>query len=220
MNMIKLLVVLTLVFLVGVFAGALGTRMYLRHHLETVQAQKPGSAEKIERIVKKISDDLKLDAAQQDYVRKIVTETNARAEAIKVLYEPELKRIYDQSFGQINERLTETQKHKLRLRQEKFSDRFNASYFKSLQIAEGALPDPTVMKDRLGLSDAQLSQVTSFLDTQKKRRASIIDTYQKMDKADLIAMNKELTESRSELLQDLSRVLTKEQYAKFEKEMP
>ncbi|MHB8110953.1 MAG: hypothetical protein ACYDHW_13090, partial [Syntrophorhabdaceae bacterium] len=188
MNTLKLVTLLVLVLLVGIFAGSLGTRVYLKHELEAAKGQKPGSEEKVARIVSKLKDDLHLDAGQQEYVTKIVTETNSRAEAVRVLYQPELKRIYDQGFERISERLNDGQKKKLLIRQEKLSARYNASYFKSVQIAEGALPDPILLKDRLGLNEGQSSNAATLIDLHKKRRASIIEKYQRMINADFIAM--------------------------------
>jgi hypothetical protein len=220
MNTLKLVTLLVLVLLVGIFAGSLGTRVYLKHELEAAKGQKPGSEEKVARIVSKLEDDLHLDAGQREYVRKIVTETNSRAEAVKLRYQPELKRIYDQGFGRISERLNDGQKKKLLIRQEKLSARYNASYFKSVQIAEGGLPDPILLKDRLGLNEGQSAKASTLIDFHKKRRASVIEKYQRMDNADFIAMNKELSETRSEFKEELADILTKEQRAIFEKDWP
>lgn len=219
MNTAKLVVMLVLILLVGIFAGALGTRIYLRHELQASQADRHNSEEKIKRIVARLTGDLKLDANQQAEVRKIVTATEARATATKVSYEPELKRIYDRSFDLMGEKLSIEQKAKLQKRHERFSARYNALYFASLHTAQSVSPDMESMSRHLGLDDAQRSRIIAILQDQRSSEDSIIDKYQKMQLPDLTAVDRDIAEIRTASMKNISRVMTREQFEHFKKDI-
>jgi len=133
-NKAKFVITLALVLLVGILAGSLGTRMYLKHEPRS-------SEDRVKKIVQRLTDDLRLDAAQKAEVEKMVTRTDARAAALRASYQPELKKIYDRDFELLGTKLNDNQKAKLRARHERFSLRFNALYFRSLRTAQKAIPD-------------------------------------------------------------------------------
>ncbi|MBP1748123.1 MAG: hypothetical protein H6Q52_662 [Deltaproteobacteria bacterium] len=219
MSTAKLIIMLVLVLLVGIFAGSLGTRIYFRHELQKSQADRNNSEERIKRIVGRLTDELKLDDRQQTEVRKIITATDARATGIKVLYEPELRKIYDQSFERIGEKLTVEQKARLQKRQERFSAKYNAMYFKSLRTAQAGLPDIETISRQLGLDKSQQSQVSAILKDARAREDLIIEKYQKMAHPDLMVVNKEIIEARSASMKSLSGVLTKQQLESFKTDL-
>lgn len=217
MNTAKPIVMLVLVLLVGMFAGSLGTRLYLRHEIERSRADRHDPEERIQRIVGRLTDELKLDNNQQAEVRKVVAATDARVTGIKASYEPELKRVYDQSFQRIGEILKDEQKAKLQKRQDKFSARYNAMYFKSLRTAQAGLPDTETIARYLGLNRSQQSQVDAILKGQREREGLIIEKYEKIDRPDLMAVDHEITEVRSASMKNLSGVMAKEQFERFRK---
>ena len=215
MNTAKLAVMLVLVLIVGIFAGSLGTKMYYRHEIERSRADRQGPEEKITRIVGRLTEDLKLDTAQQARVRKIVAATEARATAVKASYGPELKRIFDRSFERINAALNAEQKAKLQERQEKISARYNAMYFKSLQAARSGMPDMDTISRLPRLDEARREQASAILRDRYKREDLVIGKYQKMERPDLVAVDRDLRDIRGGSMKDLSRVLTGEQLEYF-----
>lgn len=220
MNTAKLVVILVLLLVVGIFAGSLGTKIYLGHEIERSQASRQNSEERIQRIVGRLTNELKLDDRQQIEVRKIITATDARVTGIKASYEPELRKIYDQSFQRIAEGLNDEQKARLQKRQERFSAKFNALYFRSLRTARAGSPDIETITRALGLDRSQRSQVDAILKEQRKREDLIIEKYQKMDHPDLMAVDHDISEVRNASMKELSRVLTSEQLANFKKGLP
>ena len=62
MNTAKLVAMLVLVLIVGIFAGSLGTKIYYRHELERSRADTQAPEERTTRIVARLTADLKLDA--------------------------------------------------------------------------------------------------------------------------------------------------------------
>lgn len=217
MTTAKLTVMLVLVLLVGIFAGSLGTRIYLKHEIQRSQTDRHDPEERIKRLVGRLTDELKMDTGQQAEVRKVIIATDARATGIKASYEPELKRIYEQSFQRISEKLNEDQKAKLQKRQQKFSARFNAMYFNSLRRAQAGLSDMEDIARRLGLDGTQRSQVSDILKDQREREDIIIEKYRKMDHPDLMAANHDMMEVRRSSIYTLSSVLTEEQLDRFKK---
>ncbi len=216
MNKVKIVITVALILLVGIFAGALGTRIYLGHELEGSHSTRTRTPEeRVKKIVKRLVDDLRLDAAQAAEVEKLVTKMEARATDLRVSYEPELRRIYEESFQRINEKLTDEQKKKLRARQEKFSQRYNAHYFRSLRMAQKAIPDAAELKDRLGLDTAQSARVATILADQKNRQDFIIDRHEKAENPDLFAVNSELEKVRRSVREQLADALTPEQLARY-----
>jgi len=215
MNTAKLVVMLVLVLVVGIFAGSLGTRIYLRHEMQRPQADRRTSEEKINRILGRLAQDLKLDAGQQAEVRKIITATEARATGLKVLYEPELKDIYDRSFEKIGAKLNAEQKEQLQKRQEKFSARFNAMYFTSLKTARSGRPDMETISRLLSLDASRRADVSAILQDRNKREDLVIGKYQTMQRPDLTALERDLREVRAAAIKELSRVLTNEQLGHF-----
>ncbi len=219
MNTAKLVVMLVLILLVGIFAGALGTRIYLRHEMQSSQAGRHNSEEKINRAVARLTGDLKLDANQQAEVRKILTATEARTTAVKVSYGPELKKIYDRSFERIRENLSIEQKEKLQKRQERFSDRYSAMYFTSLHTAQSVSPDMEIISRHLGLDNAQRSRIDAILQDRRSSEDSIIEKYQKMQFPDLSAVDRDIAEIRAASMKSISRVMTDKQFEHFKKDI-
>lgn len=219
MNTAKLVIMLVLVLIVGACAGSLGTKVYYRHELQRSQADRQGPEEKVARIVGRLTEDLKLDAVQQAEVRKIVAATEARATAVRTLYGPELKRIFDRGFERIAEKLNPEQKAGLHEKQEKMSARYDALYFKSLKAARSGMPDIDAISRLLGLDASRREKVNAILQDRDKREDLVIGKYQKMERPDLMAVDRNLKEIRAGSTKDLARVLTNEQLEHFKKDI-
>lgn len=216
MNKLKIVIILALVLLVGICAGALGTRMYLGHQLEGFHSTRSRTPDdRVKKIVTRLVDDLRLDAAQTVEVEKLVTKMEARATAIRVSYQPELRKVYEEGFQRINERLADEQKKKLQARQEKLIPRYNAYYFRSLRAAQMAIPDAAELKARLGLDAAQESQAAAILADQRAQQAAVIERYEKADRPDLAAVSADLAEIGKTARNRIIAVLTPEQLIRY-----
>ncbi len=219
MNKIKLVITLVLVLLVGIFAGSLGTRIYLKHQLEGSRtARSHSSEERIQKMLKGLTDDLHLDAKQQTEIEKILVVTDAKATGVRAMYQPDMKKIYDRGFELIKEKLNDEQKARLNSRREKSAGRYNSYYFRSLRTAQKGIPDVNTLKDRLGLDGAQYARVRTILADQKNRQDFIIARYEKFENPDLAAVNSELAEVRKTTGKQLAEILTPEQLARYGEE--
>lgn len=211
MNKVKMIVSIALVLLVGILAGSLGTRMYMRSETERSHHDE----DKIKRILKRLTGDLHLSSAQQAEIEKILVLTDAKVSGLKASCEPDVKKLYEQSFTLIKEKLNDEQKGKLQSRQERFSRRFNTYYFKSLRVAWKALPDVAAMKARLGLDASQEQEVAKILEDLRAGQERIIGKYEKMDNPDLAAVRSELAEAEKNMAKRLHGVLTEKQIARY-----
>lgn len=215
MNTAKLVIIFILVLVVGIFAGSLGTKIYLKHELQRAEPGRQTSEEKVNRIVGRLTEDLRLDAGQQAEVRKIIAATEARATGLKALYTPDLKEIYDRSFERIGTKLNAEQKVRLQKRQERFSARFNTMYFTSLQAARAGTPDMETISRLLNLDASQGKRVQAILKDRREREDLVITKYQKMERPDLTALSGDLKRIGTDTKKDLSRVLSSDQLTHF-----
>lgn len=216
MNKAKLIITVALILLVGIFSGSLGTKIYLKYQLERSETDRSRHHEdKVKRIMERLTHDLDLDSKQRDEIRKIIVLTEAKVTGIKASYQPDVSRIYNQSFALIKEKLNEDQKRKLQARQERLSRRYDSLYFRSLRVAQTALPDMTTLKDRLGLNKTQESQIARIIEDQKTQQEQIIGKYENTDNPDLAAVRSELAEVEKTTTKHLSDVLTGEQMARY-----
>jgi hypothetical protein len=172
----------------------------------------------VKKIMKRLTRDLRLDAGQQAEIEKILVVTDARATGVRTLYQPDLKRIYDQGFELIKQKLNDEQKARLVSRREKSAARYSSYYFRSLRTAEKGLPDAEALKNRFVLDAAQQSRITVILEDQKNRRKLIIEKYEKVDKPDLAAARSELAEVSQDARARLAEVLTPEQMTRYDEE--
>lgn len=109
----KLIIGITLIFMVGALAGALGTGLYFRQKMEQLEKFRRGGSKKIDLLVKQFTRDLDLTKEQQAEVRKIIEKSESEIEDIRQKYLPKIKSIIDQSFAQMRAKLTPEQQKKL-----------------------------------------------------------------------------------------------------------
>lgn len=127
MNNLKLASGVLLVFLVGALAGSLGTGFYYKKRVEKIEAGGPPVSERIQIVLGRFSNDLKLTKEQRDEFEKIVREAQEKILAIGRKSLPEIEEINEETFASIKERLTDEQKEKLEeliQRMEDVRDRF------------------------------------------------------------------------------------------------
>lgn len=217
MNKIKLVITLVLVLVVGIFAGSLGTRIYLKHQLEGSRTGRShNSEERIQKMLKDLTADLRLDTKQQAEIGRILVVTDAKATGIRAMYQPDMKKVYDRGFELIKEKLNDEQKVRLNSRREKSVTRYNSYYFKSLRTAQKGLPDAQALKEHLGLDAAQQARVLVILEDQKNRGELIIGKYEKMDRPDMDAVRSELMQAGQAARASLAEVLTPEQMNRYD----
>ena len=112
MRKLKPIVGILIVFILGALTGALTARFYA-----TFESGRPhhrrNQEERVEFIMKRLSDDLDLSATQQKEISPIVASTEEKIQSIKDEYAPGIRTLHDASIEEIKTRLTPGQKAEL-----------------------------------------------------------------------------------------------------------
>jgi hypothetical protein len=116
----KLISGLLLVFVLGVLAGAFGTRIYLKDRF--AQFRKDPKARQA-FIMRKLSKELKLTQDQKIKVEEIVEQMGEKRREFFLKNRPEIKKIMDEGFAQIKKELNNDQQKKLDVLREEFEKR-------------------------------------------------------------------------------------------------
>jgi hypothetical protein len=112
MRHLKPIAGILLVFILGALTGALTARFYSAfesgrpHHRRSLE-------ERVEFIMKRLTDDLDLSANQQKDIRPIVAKTEEKIQSIRAEYGPKLRALHDASIEEIKTRLTSGQQTEL-----------------------------------------------------------------------------------------------------------
>ena len=120
MNIWKLVAGVALLFILGVLIGSLGTRFYFKHHYPPPPADPKAKAA---FIMNKLSKELDLTQDQKIRIEGIVEKMEARLHEHFLQVQPEAKKIIDDGFSQIKNKLNEDQKTKLDVLKERFERR-------------------------------------------------------------------------------------------------
>ena len=119
----KLVSGLLLVFVLGILAGAFGTRIYLKDRFAHLRKD-PKAKQAF--IMRKLSKELELTQDQKIKVEKIVEQVGAKRREFFLKNRPEIKKIMDEGFLQIKKELNNDQQKKLDVLREEFEKRRKA----------------------------------------------------------------------------------------------
>jgi hypothetical protein len=119
----KLVSGLLLVFVLGILAGAFGTRIYLKDRFAHLRKD-PKARQAF--IMGKLSKELELTQDQKIKVEKIVEQVGAKRREFFLKNRPEIKKIMDEGFLQIKKELNNDQQKKLDVLREEFKKRRKA----------------------------------------------------------------------------------------------
>ena len=112
MKRLKPIAGILIVFFLGAAAGILSARFYAKFESHRPH-HRPKLEERVEFIMKRLSDDLDLSAAQQNEIRPIVASTEKKIQSIKDEYLPTIRALHDASIEEIKTRLNEDQRAEL-----------------------------------------------------------------------------------------------------------
>jgi hypothetical protein len=119
----KLVSGLLLVFVLGILAGAFGTRIYLKDRFAHLRKD-PKARQAL--IMRKLSRELELTQDQEIKVEKIVEQVGEKRREFFLKNRPKIKRIMDEGFLQIKKELNNDQQKKLDELREEFEKRRKA----------------------------------------------------------------------------------------------
>ena len=112
MRRLKPIAGILIVFLLGALAGVLSARFYATFETRKPH-HRPKLEERVEFIMKRLTDDLDLSATQQKEIRQIVASTEEKIQSIKDEYAPKVRALHDASIKEIKTRLSPDQQAEL-----------------------------------------------------------------------------------------------------------
>lgn len=112
MKRLKPIAGILIVFFLGAAAGTLSARFYAKFESRKPH-HRPKLEERVEFIMKRLTDDLDLSAAQQKEIRPIVASTEKKIQSIKNEYRPTIRALHDASIEEIKTRLNDDQRAEL-----------------------------------------------------------------------------------------------------------
>jgi hypothetical protein len=110
-----------LVFALGVLAGSVGTQVYHRHWVD--RFWKDPAARK-SALLEKLTKELQLSEAQQKEFIPIIEEADRKLEALRQSKHSDVKRILDEGFARMKEKLNPGQQQTLEDLRAKHEHRF------------------------------------------------------------------------------------------------
>ena len=109
MKTFKLLLLVGLVFLAGAVAGAVGTRIAIRHWVRSA-IQRPQMVQTL--IERRLNRQLRLDANQQAQVHQILTGARGQLQGLRQEYRPQVVLIVSNADAEISALLTPAQQQR------------------------------------------------------------------------------------------------------------
>ena len=106
MKTFKLLLLVGLIFLAGVVAGVVGTRIAIRHWVRSA-IQRPQMVQTL--VERRLKWQLRLDANQQAQVHQILTDARGRLRGLRQEYRPQVVLIVSNADEEISALLTSAQ---------------------------------------------------------------------------------------------------------------
>ena len=196
-------------FILGAFAGSLGTSMYYKNRTERITRY--GHSARSHLLLKRLSEELDLTEAQKKEIGIIVDQFHTELSRIKRSVRPEIKKLRDQSFVAIKKTLTDEQKKKfdeLRKRLERWTPRQRLQAKFTRRTPEQMI---SLMKTRLKLTDEQEAEIRPIILESFEERQKILDKSRGQDRSTIRALRGELRQHQISVEEKLSKTLTAEQ---------
>ena len=212
---LKLWAGLILVFILGAFAGSLGTGMYYKNRTERLTRY--GHSARSHLLLKRLSEELNLTKAQEKEIGIIVDQFHTKLSHIKRSVRPDIKELRDESFLAIKESLTDDQKKKfdeLRKRLKRWTPRQRLQDRLTRRTPEQMI---SLMKTRLKLTDEQEAKIRPIILESFNEQQKILDKSRSQDRSGIRALRGELRQHQISVEEKLSKTLTAEQLVGYRK---
>jgi Spy/CpxP family protein refolding chaperone len=211
MKRFKLVAGVTLVFLVGVFAGAIGLGLYYEKHLDSYATDGPPMDARIRMLLDRFSHDLELTNTQRDEIEEILRDVQDKIFELRRNTFPEIEEINKKGLELIKEKLDSKQKEIF----DGFHNRMNELYDRfAVKLdfpGKPPMPDMKEMKDHLELTHEQASEIEKIMNDGFKERESIMEEHRKEQPPDFSQMRQKMMESENDQRKKIEEILTPEQ---------
>lgn len=211
MSKLKLAVGVILLILVGALIGSLGTGLLIKQRAERFALGGPGPPEGAGFIIKRLARRLDLTDSQRAEIRQLFDDYNEKVSDIRSQYLPEMKKINDQTFSSLREKLNDEQKEKmdhLQKRVDRMHDRVpfrRRSFDRTLEQLVAS------MKEQLRLSQGQADRIHPIIAQSVEKRKAAFERYKGMDRPERYQMKHEMVRIETQTEEKLARILSEDQ---------
>ncbi|MFC1884831.1 hypothetical protein ACFL2O_08675 [Thermodesulfobacteriota bacterium] len=206
----KLWAGLTLVFILGLLAGAFGTIYYYNYRMDRFSKYAHPARKHI--LLRKLSQELNLSEEQKAEIEKIFEQYKTKIDDVRAVYLPEVRKLSDQMIKDIMKHLDSEQKSRM----ERIKKRIKHWGRRKRGRSPATLPAPdrimNEIRERLELTDKQESEVFTILNEAYKEMEELLQKYSGRDPSNRLERRRELRRLRRSTDHRLGGVLTKEQF--------
>ena len=214
MGRLKIFISVILILAVGFLAGAIGSRMYIKHRIEKhyLADEPPGV-----RFLNRLTDRLDLAEPQAMAIRKIIAQSKEELLAYRRKYRPEFQKLFDETLSKIKSELNESQKTKL--------DRYVTSVKKRTHRLRHGPPPPPAMPMRsleevlisLGIGNASRKEVKALLTTHMAKKEEIKKKFLEERRQEMHQHQLAMDKLDRDMEKRLEMFLSEEQLKKFKR---
>ena len=191
MGRLKIIISVLLILAVGFLAGAIGSRMFIKHRIEKhyLADEPPGV-----RFLNRIADRLDLAKSQAKAIEKIIEQSREELLVYRQKYRPEFQKLFDETLSKISAELNESQKKELNRYIKKVKRRTHR--FRHEPPPPPAMPmrSPEEVLNELGIGDASRKEAKALLTThmaeKEKMEKKFLEAHRQAMHQHKLAMDK------------------------------
>jgi hypothetical protein len=206
----KLWAGLSLVFVLGLLAGAFGTVYYYNYRIDRFSKYAHPARKHI--LMRRLSRELNLSEEQKAEIVKIYDQYKAKIDDVRAAYLPEIRKLSDQMIKDIVKHLDSEQKSKMEVIKKRMRHWGRKKRVRSYGILLAPERVMKKMKQRLDITDRQESEVSSILEQAQREMEEILKKYAGRDPSNRLHRRRELRSLRRSIDHRLGGVLTEEQF--------
>ena len=217
MNRLKLITGVILVFLVGLLTGAVIAGLYYKERINNFAAGGPPESERIRMLLDRFSHDLELTDIQKTEIEKVLRDVQDEIFQLSRKTFPQTEEVNEKGLEKIKEILNSEQRKKFNTFQNKMK-RVHDRFAVRLDFP-GKPPAPEIdkMKDLLGLTPEQVSEIKKIMDEGFQRREQIMKKNREDGSPDFSKIRREMMESEEMQRSRIEKILTPDQLQPYKK---
>ncbi|MBN2419105.1 MAG: hypothetical protein JXL81_06940 [Deltaproteobacteria bacterium] len=217
MNRLKLITGVILVFFAGLLTGAVITGFYYKVRINDFAAGGPPEGERIRMLLNRFSHDLGLSDTQKTEIEKVLRDIQDEIFQLSRKTFPAIEELNEKGLEQIKAILNSEQREKFNNFQNRLK-RVHDRFAVRLDFpGKPPAPDINEMKDQLGLTPEQLSEIKKIMDEGFQKREQIMKENREEDHPDFSRIRREMMETEKAQRDRIEKILTPDQMKAYKK---
>jgi hypothetical protein len=220
MSKLKLSVGVILLVLVGALIGSLGTGLFIKQRSERFALGGPGPPEGAGFIIKRLAPRLDLTDDQRIEIEQLFDDYNEKILDVRSQYLPEIKKINDQIFSSLREKLNEEQIEKMEHLQSRIDRMHKRVPFRRRSHGKGPAhfreqPSAKELLDSMGeqldLTPEQAELISPIIAESIEKKRNLFEGHRGMDRSERPMMREEMDRIDAQTEEDLAQILSEDQ---------